>query len=172
MAGLCCHRALTDHLSEEILRICLRWVRDCLWDLETYDSVVWMLKLFLTVGYKGFWSGKRKSWSFDKGDLPVEYESESTPQSGDINSSPVGCRSWHLEPSVWGLLLICLLRSASPPTSFLMETQWSHPRLLLSDWALLGSCALFKPSLPPKPAFAPEWYGWLPLHQHTEASRT
>ena len=54
VAGLCCHRALTDHLSEEILRICLRWVRDCLWDLETYDSVVWMLKLFLTVGYKGF----------------------------------------------------------------------------------------------------------------------
>lgn len=44
MAGLCCRRALTDHLSEEILRICLRWVRDCLWDLETYDSVgCWML---------------------------------------------------------------------------------------------------------------------------------
>lgn len=26
-------------LSEEILRVCLHWVRGCLWDLETCDSV-------------------------------------------------------------------------------------------------------------------------------------
>lgn len=53
-----------------------------------------------------------------------------------------------------------------------METHCSDRGLLLPRWVLLGPCVSFRPSLLTKPTFTHEWYGWLPLLQHTEASRT
>lgn len=43
-------QGLMDHLSKEILRICLHWVRDCLWDLETCDSVCLDVEIILNSG--------------------------------------------------------------------------------------------------------------------------
>ena len=80
--------------------------------------------------------------------------------------------SQHLEASLQALLLIPLSGIPFPPTCFLMETHWSDRGLLLPSWALLGPCVSFGPSLPPKSAFPLKSYGWCPLLQHTEASRT
>lgn len=89
-----------------------------------------------------------------------------------LNSLPTGGISRHLEASLQALLLIPPSGISFPLPGFLMETRCSDLGPLLPTWAFLGPCVSFRASLPPKPAFTPEQYGWHPLCWHREASRT
>lgn len=108
--------------------------------------------------------------TFDK-HKPNISQVKRIPSFGDLNSPPTSRISWHFKVSLQALLLT-LSGNAFALPCFLMETHCSDQGLLLPRWVLLGPCVSFRPSLLTKPTVTHEWYGWLPLLQHTEASRT